>query len=115
MEERTVTKSENARHIILNYEDTIYYVGTINVRLREGELKHDATFHAKNPSDNLYYDLEFEIPQTLYEILVEYTKMANPDLILVLALENKVFKWSLVSESWLKNYSNKANPSHYVV
>jgi hypothetical protein len=113
--ERAVTKSENARQVILKYEQGLYYIGTISVRFHDGEPKHSATFHARRAENNQYCDLELEIPQTLYEILLEYTKMGNPDLILILSLENKEFKWSLISESWLKNYSNAKNAAHYVV
>jgi len=115
MVETTEIKSENARHLILRCADKLYYVNMIRVRLCEGEKMHKAKFHAKSVGDNQYCDLDMAIPQKLYDVLVEYTKLDNSDLILLLSVENQEFKWSLVSESRLKQHSNKNSANAYVV
>lgn len=96
-------------------EEKLYYVSAVSVCLDEGQKAHKATFHAQTVEDSKRCDLDLEIPQNLYDTLVEYTKLGNPDLILMLFHENNTFKWSLMSESWLKQYSNMNNIDKYVV
>jgi len=113
--ERTETRSGNARHVILKCEEKLYYVSMISVCFSEGEATHKATFHAREIVGNQFCDLDFEIPQKLYDILMEYTKLDNSDLMLVLSVENKEFKWSLMSENWLRHYSNLNNANNFIV
>jgi hypothetical protein len=103
MEKSSEVKSEKARNVILSYEDTLYFVSQVNVQFHEGDKKHKATFHAKRIADNHMQDLELEISQSLYNVLVEYTKMDNFDLILILHIETSGSKWCLMSENWLRN------------
>lgn len=90
-------------------------MSTVSVHLSEDQKAHKATFHAQTVEDGRPCDLDFEIPQDLYEVLVEYTRLGNPDLVLMLFHENNTFKWSVMSESWLKKYSNTSNGDQYVV
>ena len=50
--EHSEVKSGNARNVILNYNDKIYYVNGVNVQIQEGAGKIKAVFHAKRASDN---------------------------------------------------------------
>jgi hypothetical protein len=50
-----------------------------------------------------------EIPQNLYEVLLRYVGLNNPDLILVLQAQGDEFKWGFTSETWLKQYSCRDN------
>jgi len=115
MEGVVETRSENARHVILSYKDKLYYVSTVKVTYCEGEEVHKAVFHAKDTAGGHVEELDLDIPQRLYEILLEYAKIDESDLILVLHVERKEFKWGLVSESWLRRYTNKKVTSDYVV
>jgi hypothetical protein len=115
MGERTETKSETARQVILKTGEKLYYVSMVSVRLCDGQKVHRATFHAQTVEDSQQCDLDFEIPQDLYNTLIEYTRQGNPDLILVLLHEDHRFKWSLMSQSWLRQYSNTDNINQYVV
>jgi hypothetical protein len=90
-------------------------VDSVNVQLDEGQRVHKATFHAEAVDDKEHRDLDFEIPQDLFEVLVEYTKLGNPDLVLLLTHQNNSFRWSLLSESRLRQYSDTADLNQYVV
>ena len=37
--EHNEVKSENARNVILSYNDTVYYVNSVNVKVQEGAEK----------------------------------------------------------------------------
>jgi|SRR5271157_2924352 len=102
MEEGSEVKSDKARNVILSYENTVYFVSQVNVQFHEGDKKHKATFHAKRVADNRMQDLELEISQSLYDVLVEYTRMDNFDIILILHIETSGSKWCLMSENWLR-------------
>jgi hypothetical protein len=115
MEGRTETRSEKARQVILKAEEKLYYVSMVSVRLDEGQKLHKAIFQAQSVQDGQNCHLEFEIPQDLYDVLVEYTKLGNPNLILVLFHENNMFKWTLVDQSWFKHCSSTGNVYRYVV
>jgi hypothetical protein len=115
VDRRTETRSEKARQVILKAEEKLYFVNTVSVHLCEGQKVHKATFHAQTVENSQHCDLDFEIPQDLYDTLVQYTKLGNPDLILMLFHEKDTFTWSLISESWLKQYSNMNNIDRYVV
>ena len=115
MDERTETRSEKARQVILKAEEKYYFVNKVSVYFCEDQKVHRATFHAQTVEDNVNCDLDFEIPEDLYDTLVRYTRVGDPDLILMLFHEKDSFKWSLISESWLKHYSNVNNVSQYVV
>jgi hypothetical protein len=96
------TRSENARQVILKYENKVYHVNRVNVRCSEENKMYSAVFNARRLDDNKVLDLDFEISQKLYDVLVEYTKLGNSDLLLVLHVEGDNFKWGLVSDSWLR-------------
>lgn len=116
MEKGAVVKSDKARNVILSYEDTVYFVSRVNVQFHEGDKTHKATFHAKRVVDNHMQNLDLEISQSLYDFLVEYTKMDNFDLVLILHIENGGSKWCLMSENWLRNYHTSRNTNvQYVI
>ncbi|MDG6223416.1 MAG: hypothetical protein QCH99_09170 [Candidatus Bathyarchaeota archaeon] len=99
------TRSDNARHVILKYENSLYYVDQVNVEFSESNQKYNAIFRAKQVDGGQMVDLDFDISQKMYEVLLEYTRLDNSDLLLVLQIENNEFTWSFVSESWLKQQS----------
>jgi hypothetical protein len=108
-------KSEKARNVILSHGDMVYFVSRVNVDYRESDEKHKAIFHAKRATDNKPQDLELEINRGLYDVLVEYTKLDNTDLILILHVEGDKSKWCLMSENWLKNHENKSANAQYII
>jgi len=81
----------------------------------EGERFHRAVFHARRAIDNKIEDLNVEITRRLYDALVEYAKLDNDDLILILQIEGNSSKWCLITENWLKRGVNGNNASKYVV
>jgi len=107
--------SENARNVILRHNDKLYYVSRVSVRMCEGEGVHRAVFHARRAIDNKIEDLNVEITRRLYDALVEYAKLDNDDLILILQIEGNSSKWCLITENWLKRGANGNNASKYVV
>jgi hypothetical protein len=111
----TEARSEKARQVILQDEKGLYFVSSVNVQLNEGQRVHRATFHAEAVGNNEHRDLDFEIPQDLFDVLVEYTKLANPDLVLLLFHQNNSFRWQLLSESQFRQCSNTAALKQYVV
>jgi hypothetical protein len=102
MKERVETRSDNARHVILKYEDKLYHVNRVNVHCSEEEKAYSAVFNAKRLEDNKTFDLDFEISRRLYNVLVEYTKLDDSDLLLVLHVDGDDFKWGLISDSWIQ-------------
>jgi len=113
--EHSEVKSDNARNVILSYNDKIYYVNGVNVHVQEGADKLKAIFHAKRASDNALEDLDIEINQGTYDILMEYAKLDKLDLIMVLQIEGNSSKWCLMSEDWLRNQVNSAGSKSYIV
>lgn len=109
------SRSERARQVVLRDENTLYLVSAVNVQLHEGQKFHKATFHAEAADDNEHRDLDFEIPQSLYDALVQYTKQGDPDLVFLLSHQNNSFSWCLLSESWLRQFTNAAGVNQYVV
>lgn len=87
----------------------------VRVYFCKGDMKHKAIFCAKEAKDGPSKDLTMEIPQDLYEVLLKYVGLNNPDLMLVLQVEGGEFKWGFTSETWLKQYSRKDNFRKYVV
>lgn len=115
MEEHSEVKSENARNVILSYGDTVYFVNKVNVQFREGVDMLKAVFHARRPKDEQFQDLEVEISQAAYNMLTEYAKLDNFDLILVLRIEGNESKWCLMSEDWLKTQIGENGKVFYIV
>ena len=115
MGEKLETKSDNARHVILKYENKLYHVDMVNVNFSEATQKYSAVFRAKRLNDNQLLDLGFDITQKLYDVLVEYTKVGNSDLLLVLEAEDEAFKWSFLSENWLRQQEINSKVSRYVI
>lgn len=113
--EHTEVKSENARNVILSYNDKIYYVKGVKVQIQEGADKIKAVFHAKRAEDNAAQDLAIEITQSTYDILMEYTKLDKLDLIMVLQIEGSNAKWCLMSEEWLENQFPNVGRASYIV
>lgn len=113
--EHCEVKSDNARNVILSYNDRIYYVNSVNVKVQEGVDKLRAVFHAKRASDNTQEDLDIEINQSTYDILMEYAKLDKLDLIMVLRIEGGSSKWCLMSEDWIRNQCSGAGSKGYVV
>jgi hypothetical protein len=108
-------KSENARNVILSYRDTVYFVNKVNVQFREDADKLKAVFHARKAKTMHFQDLEVEISQAAYNMLIEYAKLDNFDLILVLRIEGNESKWCLMSEEWLKKQTSENGKVLYIV
>jgi len=117
MSDQTEVKSENARHVILSYNENIYFVNKVNVKIPEGEDKLKAVFHARRISDNQTQDLNVEISRDVYNVLVEYAKMNKLDLILVLQIDGDNAKWCLMNDSWFTNQTDRhnSNKTQYIV
>jgi hypothetical protein len=113
--EHNEVKSDNARNVILSYNDKIYYVNGVNVKVQEGAEKIKAVFHAKRAADNTQEDLDIEINQATYDILMEYAKLDKLDLIMVLQIEGNTSKWCLMSEDWLQNQVRSVGCKGYIV
>ena len=113
--EKVEMRSGNAHHLIMSYNGTVFYVSTVRVHFCKGDMKHEAIFCAKETKDGSSKDLAMEIPQDLYEVLLKYVRMNNPDLILVLQVEGSNCRWGFTSETWLRQYSRKDNSRNYVV
>ena len=113
--EHSEVKSGNARNVILNYNETVYYVTGINVQIQDDADKIKATFHAKRASDNETRDLDIEITHSIYDILLEYAKLDKLDLIMVLQIEGASSKWCIMSEDWLKNQIQTGSAAKYIV
>ncbi len=113
--ERNEVKSDNARNVILSYNDKIYYVNSVNVAVKEGADRLKAIFHTKRAADNNQEDLDIEINQGTYDILMEYAKLDKLDLIMVLQIEGAQAKWCLMSEDWLKNQYPTIGSKSYIV
>ena len=108
-------KSENARNIVLSYRDAVYFVNKVNVKFREDADTLKAVFHARKAKDTHFQDLEVEISQAAYNMLIEYAKLDNFDLILVLRVDDKASKWCLMSEEWLKKRAGENGKVLYIV
>ncbi len=115
MSGQTEVKSENARNVILSYMEDVYFVNRVNVQVHEGAEKLKAVFHARRVADNQPQDLNVEISQSVYNMLIEYTKLDKFDLILVLQIQGNDAKWCLMSENWLKNQTINVAKNQYVV
>jgi hypothetical protein len=113
--EHTEVKSGKARNVILNYNNKIYYVNGVNVKISEAADQIKAIFHTTQASDNSPKDLDIEINQGTYDILLEYAKLDKLDLIMVLQIEGADAKWCLMSEDWLKNQLSSAGKASYIV
>ena len=113
--EHSEVKSDNARNVILSYNDRIYFVNSVNVKVQEGVEKIKAIFHAKRASDNTQEDLDIEINQRTYDILMEYARLDKLDLIMVLQIEGTSSKWCLMSEDWLRNQFQTVGSKGYIV
>jgi hypothetical protein len=114
MKEKVETQSDNARNVILKYENKLYHIDKVTVQPTKGKKSYNATFSAKRLADNQTMDLGFEISRSMYDVLTEYTKLGNSDLLLVLHVEGDDFKWGLVSESWLRQQTN-SKVNRYVI
>jgi hypothetical protein len=108
-------KSENARNVILSYGDAVYFVNKVNVQFRDNVDTLKAVFHARRAKDGQIQDLEVEISQAAYNMLVEYAKLDNFDLILVLRIEGDKSKWCLMSEEWLHKQVGENGKAFYIV
>ena len=113
--EQGEVKSENARNVILSYGEGVYYVNKVNVQVSEGAALMKAIFHARRVTDNQPEDINVEIKQNVYDMLVEYAKLDKLDMILVLHIEGTDAKWCLMSENWLKNQGSEALKTSYIV
>jgi hypothetical protein len=113
--EHTEVKSGKARNVILSYNNKIYYVNGVNVKINEAANQIKAIFHTKQALDDSPQDLDIEINQGTYDILLEYAKLDKLDLIMVLQIEGADAKWCLMSEDWLKNQHSNAGNASYIV
>jgi hypothetical protein len=108
-------KSENARNVILSYRETVYFVNKVNVQFQENADTLKAVFHARKAKDAQFQDLEVEISQAAYNMLIEYAKLDSFDLILVLRIEGNESKWCLMSEEWLQKQVGESGKVFYIV
>ena len=115
MTEHSEVRSENARNVILSCGDSVYFVNRVNVQTYEGADRLKAVFHARRVADNQLEDLNLEISQAVYDMLIEYTKLDKLDLILVLQINGDNAKWCLMSENWLKNQKSEVGKTQYIV
>jgi len=115
--EHSEVNSDNARNVILSYGENVYFVNRVNVQMQEGSSdKLKAIFHAKRLPDNQPEDLNIEISQKLYDMLIEYAKLDKFDMILVLQINGAESKWCLMSENWLQNQiKSTAGQTAYIV
>jgi hypothetical protein len=113
--EKVEARSGKAHCVIMNYNATLFYVSTVRVHLCKGGTKHKATFCAREANDGQSKELTMQIPQNLYEVLLKYVGLNNPDLILALRVDGDEFKWGFTSETWLKQYLGRDNFRKYVV
>jgi hypothetical protein len=113
--EHTEVRSENARNVILSYQDVVYYINQVNVQIEEGTEKVKATFHGKKIGDNRPRDLEVEISQAAYNVLLDYAKLDKRDMMLVLEIANGEAKWCLMDENWLKNQIGLGPKPSYII
>ena len=113
--EHTEVKSGNARNVILSYNNKIYYVNGVNVQINKDANKIKAIFHVKQASDNSSQDLDVEISQGTYDMLVEYAKLDKLDLIMILQIEGTNSKWCLMTEDWLRTLPSNARNANYIV
>lgn len=102
MKDSGVTRSENARHVILKYGNTLYHVDRVDVKYSERNKMYGAVFRAKKVGASQAVDLDFDISPNIYQVLVDYAKLDNSDLLLVLHFDGTVVRWRLVSEKWLQ-------------
>jgi hypothetical protein len=107
--------SENARNVILSYLDNVYYVNKVNVQFEEGADMHKAVFHARKAKEKVFQNLEVKISKAAYNMLIEYAKLDNFDLILVLRIDGNESKWCLMSEEWLKKRVGDNGKVSYIV
>jgi hypothetical protein len=114
MKERAETRSENAHHIILKYEDNLYHVDRVTVQCSERKEMYKVVFSAKRLEDSKLLNLDFDISPNIYDVLVKYTNLDNSDLLLILDFEGNIVKWRFVRESWLQQ-QRKRKLSKYVV
>lgn len=115
MVEHTEVKSENARNVILSYQDVVYYINQVNVHIEEGQEKVKATFHGKKIGDNQPRDLEMEISQAAYNVLLDYAKLDKRDMMLVLEIQDGEAKWCLMDENWLKTQIGMGPKPCYII
>jgi hypothetical protein len=108
-------KSENARNLILSYRDAVYFVNKVNVQFREGASVFKAVFHARKAKGTRFQDLEVEISQAAYNMLVEYAKLDSFDLILVLRIDGSESRWCLMNEEWLKKRVGENGKVCYII
>jgi hypothetical protein len=113
--ENSQVTSENARNVILSYRDSVYYVNKVNVQFQEGTDMLKAVFHARKAKDTLFQDLDVKISKAAYNMLIEYAKLDNFDLILVLRIDGTESKWCLMSEEWLKKQVGENGKVSYIV
>ena len=107
-------RSDSARHVILKHNNKLYHVDKVNVQYSEAKKMYNAVFRAKQVGNNQPVDLGFDISQKLYDVLMDYTKIGDDDLLLVLCAEGGVFKWSFVSESWVRQQT-ESKVTRYIV
>lgn len=115
MDSHSEVKSENARNVILSYGNNVYFVSKVNVQIIEGEEKLRAVFHARRFSTNELEDLDIEINQKTFDMLIEYAKMDKFDMILFLQIQGNDSKLCMMSENWLQNPRITTGKMTYIV
>lgn len=115
MKDSSEIRSENVRHVILSYRNFVYYVSRVNVQFIENGDKCLAVFHAKNVANNQSEEVKLVITRKLYDVLVDYVKRDDPDVMLLLCVDGNLCSWYLVSERLLKQQFNADDRVSYVV
>ncbi|MEM3731126.1 MAG: hypothetical protein QW667_06555 [Candidatus Bathyarchaeia archaeon] len=103
---RSEFRSKNARHVILSYRNAVYYVSSVNVQFIEQGNECVAVFHAKNVANGEFEDIKLTITRRLYDVLVDYVKLNDPNLLLLLYVCGNVCSWYLIDERLLKQWLN---------
>jgi hypothetical protein len=87
----------------------------VNVQFQEDTPVFKAVFQARAAKADQFQDLDFEITQAAYKMLIEYARLDNFDLILVMRIEGNESKWCLMSEEWLKRQVGENGKAIYIV
>jgi hypothetical protein len=115
MAHHSEVKSENARNLILSYGENVYFVNKVNVQIKECTENLQAVFHARRYPTNEPEDLAIPINKETYDVLTEYAKLDQLDLILVLQIQGEEAKWCLMSENWTPTPKMSLAKAFYIV
>ena len=110
---RLVT-GENVRDIIFSLEGTVYFVSKMLVENEENGLL-TVVLTAKRLETERMEELRVSVPPGVVEVVGDYVRRNEYDLLLVIVVQNKAVHWAFVSDSWLKRQLNAGAMRGYVV